>query len=1034
MPHGHCYLWQTPLVSLHVMSDAINAIAFFSIPIALLYFIYKRKKSLPLRLLLLLGSTFMLCGLGHAIDILTLWYPIYWVSGLVKAATAIIGTFNAFEVVTIIPYFLSLKDPALLEAANQRLEKTIAEKELATKELENSQRTFERAFQDAPTGMAFISIEGLFLKVNRPLSSILGYSKKELLSIKFQSITHPDDLEADLNLIEELVSGQRRFCQFEKRYIHKLGHVVPVQLNVALLRDSQNKPLYFIAHYQDITKQRQATEALVTAKRESEAASQAKSSFLAAMSHEIRTPMNAMIGMSELLADTRLDAQQQDFVEVINKSGNTLLTVINDILDFSKIESNKLELEMGRLDLYECTEDVLSLFSNQAEQKGISLNCLIEPASIPNFFRGDSVRLRQIMSNLVSNSLKFTETGEVSIRIRVQSLKEKQGKDSNKELFTIHCSIEDTGIGIPEDKRSRLFKSFSQVDASTTRRYGGTGLGLAICKSLIEMMGGEISVESQVGVGSTFSFFIQLEAYEGASQAKGIEALEGLRQKRLLVVNSNEVSRRYLQLQAESWDLDVEVADSAEAAMVQLFRSDPFDAIAIDETLTDMDNIQLALQIRNFPNYQTIPIILLQSRKTNAAQPLKMLNNKVRVLQKPTRRSHLYNALVELLLEEVTASPKGPESSLEMNENFSETKPLRILLTEDIPLNQKVALQMLSTYGYQADIANNGKEAVDALQKQSYDLVFMDVQMPEMDGLTATGQIRLNDKIQQPYIIAMTAHAMQGDREECLAAGMDDYIGKPIRKQDLAAAIQRCPQLKSEPPKEKSPELKARAAQLDKLLLLEADQMEWIQEAESTSSDDISSDDIPSNEVSSGSSSSIGSSSIDSSDGGSLDGGSLDGGSSSGGGSSDNGASGDRSSEKPFEAALDAPLYIGVDVEEFTVLDRQILEGVCTDPDFLTELCNSFLQDAPQRIEQLRQDLDEAKASAVRASAHALKSLSGCVGAMSLFQVCKFIEDLGKRDSLGSAPPLMQQVEAEYEKVKTALEDYKKNNLSEDSK
>ena len=995
MPHGHCYLWQTPLVSLHVISDAVIAIAYFSIPISLLYFVCKRKHDFPVRLLILFGLFIVLCGIGHLFDIITLWFPLYWISGLIRAATALVSAYTAFEVAILLPYFLSLQDPAILEAINQKLEKTIAEKSVATKELKDSQRTLEGAFRDAPTGMAIVSIEGLFLKVNRALSNVLGYSKKELLSINFQSITHPEDLQADLNLIEDLISGQRRFCQFEKRYIHKLGQAVPVQLNVALLRDSQNKPLYFIVHYQDITQQKQTTASLMMAKRKSEAASQAKSEFLATMSHEIRTPMNAMLGMTELLLDTSLNPQQKDFVEVINNSGNTLLTVINDILDFSKIESNKLELEMGRLDLYECIEDVLALFSHQAEQKGVRLNALIEPASIPDFFRGDSTRLKQIISNLVNNSLKFTEAGEVSIHTKVVPIKALKPKNSAKDLFKIDFIIKDSGIGIPKEKIADLFKPFNQVDTSTTRRYGGTGLGLAISRRLVNMMGGEIGVESELGTGSTFYFSIQVESYNCFEQAKKMRTQTGLKQKRLLVVDRSEISGRYLRLQAESWDLEVEVIASAESAMVQLFRSDPFDAIAIDDSLSDMDNIQLASQIRNFPNYQTIPIILLQSRKASTIDPLKMLGSKIKLLHKPFRRSHFYNALVELLLSETTLANSNNAVEQAMNENFSATKPLRILLTEDIPLNQKVALQMLSTYGYQADIANNGKEAVDALQKRDYDLVFMDVQMPEMDGLEATGRIRSNETIQQPYIIAMTAHAMQGDREECLSAGMDDYISKPIRKRDLAVALHQCPQSQNSPERAKSPAAKSDAARLDKLLELEVSPSGTSLDKPSPKAEEI---DASSNQPSPINKADL-TPSLPTA-----------------------------SSTLPTPNA-EAPLYVGVDVDGFPVLDRQILEGVSSEASFLLELCNSFLQDAPERVEQIRQDLSTRDAQTIRASAHALKSLSGCVGAMSLFQVCKFLEDLAKRNCIGSALPVMQQIDTEYQKVKTAIEQYQQDNL-----
>ena len=800
IPHGHCYLWQTPLVGLHIISDTLIALAYSSIPIVLVYFVRKYNQDFSSSLVFLFGLFIMLCGTGHLLEVVTLWYPIYWVSGLVKAATALVSCYTAVELFILLPQFLLLKSPKELETVNQQLKATLAEQLLAEKDLEESRRTFRGAFDDAPIGMALVSLEGNFLKVNKALVRMLGYSNDELLSTNFQAITHPDDLGADLALMDELTSDERRFYRLEKRYYHKLGHVVSVELSVALLRDSKDSPLYFVAHVQDVSQQKRANVSLIAATQAAEAANEAKSEFLATMSHEIRTPMNAMIGMAELLEETKLDRQQQDYARVIRTSGGTLLTVVNDILDFSKIESSNLELEMTRLDLYECVEDVISLFSNQAEEKQLALTSLIEPANIPSFFIGDATRLRQILSNLTSNSIKFTEQGEISIRVRVDEMcSEPATREADNSSYRVHFSVKDTGIGIAEDKISRLFKPFSQVDASITRKYGGTGLGLAISKKLIEMMGGSLSVESKVGEGSTFSFFVDLRACGQLGQAEPAETQSGLQQKRLLIVDSNELTGRYLRLQAESWNLVVEVAGSAESALVKLFRSEPFDAIALSETIADMESVQLASQIRNFPNYQAIPIILLQTRKKGSEKCLSILRNKFRVLQKPVRRSHFYNALVDLLLDEAPTTYRDSASPDAVKAISSEDKPLRILLTEDIPLNQKVAVQMLSLYGYEVDVANNGKEAVEAVKRQPYDLVFMDVQMPEMDGLEAAQQIRAEHDIAQPHIVAMTAHAMQGDRQECLSAGMNDYIRKPIRKRDLAEALQQCPRLAGVP-------------------------------------------------------------------------------------------------------------------------------------------------------------------------------------------------------------------------------------------
>ena len=802
IPHGHCYLWQTPLVGLHAVSDLIIALSYFSIPVALVYFIYKRKHDVPVRVSLLFSSFILLCGIGHLFDIVTLWYPVYWLSGAVRAATALVSGYTAVEVALLLPQWLAFQD---LESANKALQAEAEAREATQQRLKESQRIFRGAFYDIPIGMVLVSLEGVFQEANEALLKILGYSKAELLALDFQSITHPEDLKMDLQAVRDLMSGDCRYYRLEKRYFHKLGHIVPVELSVSLLRDSDDNPLMFIAHINDVSDQHQANESLKAAKQAAEAANRAKSDFLAMMSHEVRTPMNAMLGMAELVGDTQLNRQQQDFIEAIRTSGKTLLTVINDILDFSKIESNQLAIEAGHLDIYECIEDVLTLFANQAEAKGLALTSLIEPAYISTGFKGDPVRLRQILSNLVSNSIKFTNRGEVSVRVKVDEVKPAVLDEPTS--YYLQFSVTDTGIGIEKQKISHLFEPFSQVDSSVTRQYGGTGLGLSISKRLIEIMGGALWVESEFGSGSTFYFSLVLERSKSPSRSVTTHPQADFTGKRLLIVAANQTDREHLSLQAESWQIETSVAASKEEALAVLTADNLFDAIAIDETPLARDSVELARTIRSLQPYRTVPILLLQPPNRKGEEPLDELKTNTRLLKKPIRRSHFYCALVQLLLRksefaeediDCTLSHKKPSSPVENTATVADQKPLRILLTEDIALNQKVALQMLSSYGYQADIANNGEEAVKALRRQAYDLVLMDVQMPGMDGLEATRQIRSSSSIRQPYIVAMTAGAMQGDREKCLSVGMDDYISKPISKRDLLTVLQQCPPLAKE--------------------------------------------------------------------------------------------------------------------------------------------------------------------------------------------------------------------------------------------
>ncbi len=641
--------------------------------------------------------------------------------------------------------------------------------------------------ENIPDRIYFKDVKSRFLRVSNSMAKRLGLKDRDEVLGKTDFDFYPKELA------QEFYNDEQRIVLTGQPLINKLERIVDhdgkeswASVTKVPLRNRSGTVTGIIGISRDVTKLKEAEAVLEHARDAALETARIKSEFLANMSHEIRTPMNAITGMTELLFDTPLDEEQREFVDTIRGSTDSLINIINDILDFSKIEAGKLTVEIIDFDLRQTIEDTAEMLAQRAQGKGVELLHTIDD-DVPTQLRGDPRRVRQVLSNLVANAVKFTERGEVVIRVTRLS-------DTGNEV-RLRIAVKDTGIGLSQKTLPLIFQAFTQADGSTTRKYGGTGLGLAISKQLVENMHGEIGVQSELGQGSTFWFDLPFQQQAGAAQP---EAMPDFHNLRVLVVEDNATSRHTLQHQLDRWRLRSAVAADAPEALKQLraaiAENDPYAVVLIDMQMPGMDGLTLANAIKNDPALGQTRMIILAPFGQRLDHELMEESGISQCLIKPVKQSRLLDALVNIT--KTTLAPAQSAQRAEVSSVKRPALPLRILLAEDNAVNQKLAMRQLQKLGYTARAVSNGAEVLQEIQRVSYDVVLMDCQMPEMDGYEVTRHIREFEQqnAAQPspvYIIAITAHALEGDRERCLSAGMNDYLTKPLHIAQLEAALDR---------------------------------------------------------------------------------------------------------------------------------------------------------------------------------------------------------------------------------------------------
>jgi len=670
-----------------------------------------------------------------------------------------------------------------VDERTRELQQEVAERTLAERQLEDRQSFLNSLIENNPVAIVALGADDTVQMCNPAFERLFLQRQQDILGRPLVGLVAPPEHRAEVESNRRQVSlGQT--AHVVTRRSRSDGSMVDVEAFCVPLTVG-GKRTGALLLYQDITERKQAEQSLLRAKEAAEAASRAKSEFLANMSHEIRTPMNGIMGMTELVLDTELDAEQRNYLNLAKLSADSLLSLINDVLDYSKIEAGKLEIDAIEFNLGDSLGDTMKTLSLRAHQKGLELAFEIEP-DVPDALVGDPGRLRQIVINLVGNGIKFTEQGEVVLYVKTESRTQDQ--------IELHFTVADTGVGVPLEKQTSIFEAFNQADGSMTRKYGGTGLGLTISSRLVELMGGRIWVESEPGKGSRFHFIVRFALQKAPARTIVPRDPETLRDMRVLVVDDNATNRHILAKMLQNWRMQPTAVDSGAKAIVTLGEAKglgrSFSLILLDAQMPGMDGFALAESIKRNPDWRGATVMMLSSAgQRGDAMRCRELGIAA-YLTKPVRKEELLDAILTAL---GTRTRSDTHRTLVTRHSLRESRGrLRVLLVEDNAVNQLVALRLLEKYGHVVTVAGNGRKALEALEKEVYDIVLMDVQMPEMDGLEATRTIREKEKTTGRHIpiVAMTAHAMKGDEERCLAAGMDDYLTKPIRTKDLLATLE----------------------------------------------------------------------------------------------------------------------------------------------------------------------------------------------------------------------------------------------------